>query len=333
VHHLVFDAGSAQILFDDLRRLYEREACHSAGALPPVPAQYSDYVSWQRELISSPQAEELSEYWDRVLAPPLPALNLADLTDPSSVPAGQGGSIPLTLEKTLIGGLREVARRHNATLYMVLLTALQVLLHRYTGYDDVIVGCPASGRNQARWLGVIGYFINMLPMRSGLSGNPTFAEHLARTREEMLGALAHQDFPFPVMIERLRSRRENPAVPLIQVMFNLVTSPRGSDAARLFLEGEESPGVLFGNIILEPYPIPQQEAQFALVVEAIESDGMVKANLKYGPGGPDRDVALAMAEDFHSLLIDVIRSPESPVLDLALPHLEGGSAARDVIVL
>ena len=333
VHHLVFDAGSAQILFDDLRGFYEREAGIATGDLPPLPAQYSDFVAWQRDLISSPQADELSNYWAGVLATPLPALQFAGVDRQHSTPSAQNGSIPLAFDRPLIAGLREIARARNSTLSVMMLAAFQVLLHRYTGQDDVLIGCPSSGRNQARWLGVIGYFINMLPVRSELRGNPAFANHLACTREALLGALAHQDYPFPLMVERLRLRHENPASPLVQVMFNLVTSRRGSDAARLFLEDEDSSGVPFGGTIMEPYPIPQQEAQFGLVFEAIESDGMVKANLKYSNGGPDRDVALAMAEDFCSLLAGIVISPESRVRDLALPHLDGDETTRDVIVL
>ncbi|HZR63569.1 MAG TPA: condensation domain-containing protein [Terriglobales bacterium] len=333
LHHLVCDAISVQNLFGDLRHLYERAIHNSVGTLPPLAAQYGDFVTWQRDLLGGPQAQALSDYWAGVLTPPLPGLEFSDSARRLHDASRQCGAIPLAFDRELISGLREVARARQATLYMIMLAAFQVLLHRYSGQDDLLIVSPASGRNQPRWLGVIGYFINMLPMRSGLAGNPTFTEHLARTRDAVLGALAHQDFPFPLMIERLRTRRTT-ALPPIQVMFNIVASLRGSDVSRLFLEEQaDDPGVPFGDTSFLPFPIPQQEDQFGLVLEALETDGMVRGNLKYSSGGPSPELAAAMAQDYGSLLARVVANPESCVRDLRLAAMEAEGTVWDVIVL
>jgi hypothetical protein len=335
LHHLIFDAWSAQILFEDLRAFYESELRDSALSLPPLPAQYSDFVAWQKGLVEDPRAGELWDYWAGALAAPLPTLQFPAAGMPAADPAGPAGpacSIPLVFEKELVAGLRDLARASNATLYMVMLAAFQVLLQRHTGQDDILVGSPAFGRNQPQWTGVIGYFVNMLPIRADLSGNPTFAEHLSRTRDAVLGALAHQDFPFPLMVERLRLRRDDPLSPVIQAMFNLVASRRGNEPARLFAGSPDAAGVPFGDVTLDPYPIPQQAAQFTLVLEMTEADGMVFASLKYVRERVCDGVALAMARDYRAVLTGAVAGSH---LRIQAFQLNQGAAeeARDDILL
>src|SRR5581483_9020152 len=120
------------------------------------------------------------------------------------------------------------------TLFTVTLAALQVLLRNCSRQEDILIGSPVSGRNQPQWTNIIGYFVNMVPIRADLSGNPPFADHLARARAAVLGALAHQDLPFPLMVEQLQVRRDSAGAPMIQVMFNMVSTPRGTELSRLF---------------------------------------------------------------------------------------------------
>jgi hypothetical protein len=332
IHHLVFDAWSAQILIDDLCTFYEGQTRGAPADLPPVQARYSDFVSWQRQLVTSSQIASLSNYWAGVLTAPLPVMRFPG-PPAESTAQGPAPAIPIFLDPALTAELRALARSHNATMYMVWLAAFQVLLHRYTGEDDIIIGSPNSLRSQPRWLGIVGNFVNMLPTRCNLAGNPTFSDHLARTREAVLGCLAHQDFPFPLMIEQLHCARIHPASPLIQAVFNLVASPSGSSVSRLFQEDQDGPGIPFGASTLEPYPLPQQEGQFALVLEAMDTNGVLAARLKCGPGGPDPAVASAMAADYLSLLRSAVANPSSPICDLSLPSRDAMEAPRDVFLL
>jgi len=332
IHHLVFDAGSTDTLIDDLCKFYEAQTQNIAADPPPPQAQYSEFVSWQRQLLSSPEADRLFSYWANALAGPPPPLQFPPW--PSGLPIGvRSASIPASPNAEAVANLRQLARSHNATVYMVMLAAFQVLLHRYTRQNDIVIGSPTGGRTQTRWSGVIGNFINMLPIRSDLSDNPVFSAHLACTRETVLKALAHQELPFPLMLERLRLSRSQLGSPLFQVLFNFVSLPPGSSASQLFREDAANSGVPFGATMLEPFPIPQQEGQFGLVLEAMEADGKLTAQLRCSPDGPDPELASTMAADYLSLLTAAVSDPGSRIGSLALPRLDASEMPRDVILL
>ncbi len=299
MHHLIVDGWSLQILFQDLRTLYEAELRGTAAEFPSAPAEYSDYVAWQTHMIEQPEAGSLRDYWAEVLSGELPVLRFASTGTHTS----RRGLVPIVFTRGLSDSLRELARANQTTLFTVALAALQVLLHRYSGQDDILIGIPVLGRTQPRWMDVVGYFINMLPIRANMAGNPPFAERLARTRGTVLEALDHQDLPFPLMLQSLR--RDSVSAPVLQVMFNLVTSPRAVELSRLFVSHPGAPDVPFGDVTFHPYPIPQQEELFDLVVDMTEADGILAAGLKYRSELLDRETAERMAQDYHVLLESV----------------------------
>ncbi len=328
VHHLIFDAWSVQIVFEELRRLYEAELRGAPAELPRCPAQYADFVAWQQGMLKAPESARLREHWASVLSGDLPLLHFASARRRPPIPTGRGGSIPITLGGDLSERLRELARAHQTTLYTVTLAALQVLLRNCSGQEDILIGSPVSGRNQPQWTNIIGYFVNMVPIRADLSGNPPFADHLARARAAVLGALAHQDLPFPLMVEQLQVRRDSAGAPMIQVMFNMVSTPRGTELSRLFTAAPGAPGVVFGNVQFEPFLIPQQEGQFDLVIELTEVQGTVEGVLKYSLDLFEREAAERMACHYRGLLESVAANPQAPIGDLMLSPPE-----RDELLL
>lgn len=328
VHHLVFDAWSVRILFEDIRKLYAAELHDAAGSLPSLDAEYFDYVQAQAELVDRAETANSWRHWESVLAGELPVLRLQGARPRPASPTLRGGSISLALSGELSAGLQRVARDYKTTSYTVLLTAFQVLLQQFTGQDDIIVGSPVSGRNEPRWANVMGYFINMLPMRADLSGNPAFIEQLARTSAAVLSALAHQDFPFPLMVERLRLRRDPGQTPIFQATFNLM-SDRSGELGPLFT-GAPDCAVEFAASTLSSYVIPQQEGQFDVGLEIADVGGALSGTLKYSDDALDRPTAATMAITFCELLKRVVEDPQVRIGELSLGGIEERSEREEI---
>ena len=269
VHHLVFDAVSAQILFEELRTAYEAFAREEVPVLPSVPATYREFVKAQSDLLESPRGAELWSYWKQRLSGAPPALALPDRPRVAS-PRNRRTSVPLTLGPETYAALNEIARQQRGTLVAVLLASYSLLLRGLSGQDEVIIGIPVSGRNRPEWANVVGYFVNMLPVRLTMPGNMSFREHVAKTAEELRNALAHQDFPFPLMVERLRVARVPGQSPIFQAMLNAHSTRRAGDFARLY-DQQTDEAVRFADSRLLPFPLPQQEGQFDLTMELVDA--------------------------------------------------------------
>jgi non-ribosomal peptide synthetase component F len=224
-----------------------------------------------------------------------------------------------------------VSREHKATSYTFLLAAFQVLLHVYTGQDDIIVGTSASGRENPRWNDLIGYFVNLLPMRAQLSGNLEFAEHLERTRDTVLEAIDHGAFPFPLMVERLRIRRNLERSPIFQAFFNFLTD-RAGELGPLFM-GVRDCAVEFGASTLRPsIIIPQQEGQSEIVLQLAEVEGELVGNLNYNSDIMDRPTAESMAAGYCRILEVVVRNTRTPIKEF-VADCQDASSSREEIVL
>ncbi|MCN9244998.1 condensation domain-containing protein, partial [Streptomyces sp. RY43-2] len=222
-HHMATDAWSQDVLWHEISGGYAAELTGGDPRLPELPVQYADFAVWQREWLTGDALREQWEYWDRRLEGcPTPA----DLpTDRSRTdhPDPEGGSVSLALGADLVRAARERGAEADATLYMILLAAFAVVLADETGQYDVVVGSPVAGRTRAELENLVGGFANMLVLRTDVSGDPTFREVLARTRETATGAFARQDMPFHLLADRFGDERHG----LVQIMFQLVGTPHG----------------------------------------------------------------------------------------------------------
>ncbi len=204
-HHIASDGWSGAIMFRDLFTLYEAFRTGLAPDLPELPIQYGDFAAWQRDELQGARLDERLNYWRQQLRGPLPLLELP--TDrPRPISAGfKGNSDGGTLPSDLSEAIRQLGRAHGATPYMVILAAIQTLLHRYSGQDDIIVGSPIAGRERAETEGLIGYFANTLVLRSRFDDDPSFQILLSRVRETCLGAFDHQEMPLERLMLELRN--------------------------------------------------------------------------------------------------------------------------------
>jgi amino acid adenylation domain-containing protein len=223
LHHIVSDGWSEDILLHELSVLYTAAREGRPSPLRPLPIQYADFAVWQRAWPEEVIAEQLA-YWTGKLA------GLANLEVPTDRPRPpvqtfRGGIAELTVPPPLAAALRSLARERHVTHFMLLLAAWQSLFHRITGQTDVAVGSPVANRTRPEVEGLIGFFVNMLPLRAGFDGSPAFAEMLERVRQVALEAYDHADVPFERLVDELRLGRDLSRQPLVQVMFVLQGGP------------------------------------------------------------------------------------------------------------
>src|SRR6185295_3270460 len=208
IHHLVSDLWSIGTMMLDLEAFHREAQGGALARLAPLPVTYADYVDWQRRWLAGPGSERHWEFWRGQLGGDLPVLDLpADRPRPP-VQTYRGALRRLALDAGLTAAARSLARSRGATLYVTLLSAFEALLHRYSGQEDLLLGTPTAGRGARELAGVVGYFVSPVVIRADVSGEPSFAELLARSRRTALAAFEHQDLPFALIAERLQTRRD-----------------------------------------------------------------------------------------------------------------------------
>ncbi|HEX2077645.1 MAG TPA: condensation domain-containing protein [Longimicrobium sp.] len=230
LHHAVSDGWSMRVLLREIATLHTAFRRGDPSPLEPLPVQYADYAVWQREWLAGPVLEAQLAYWRGRLAGAPPVLELPTDRPRPEVQAHRGASEALMIPPDVAARVTELARREGATVFMVLLAALDVVLSRWSGQEDVVVGTPVAGRTRSELEGLIGLFLNSLALRADLSGDPSFRELLSQIRETTLEAYAHQDVPFERILEELRPERSLGRTPVFQVFLNLLNYQEGGQA-------------------------------------------------------------------------------------------------------
>ena len=226
IHHIIFDGWSASLFHNELFGIYAAFATGQPSPFQLPEIQYADFASWQNQQSTTENFQDQLEYWLEKLSGPLPLLQL-----PTDYPRPrqqnfQSSSYKLTLSASLTAQLKSLSQSCNATLFMTLLTALNVLLYRHTGQDDIIVGTPIAGRPQEGTEKLIGLFLNSLALRTDLRDSPTFGKLLEQVRETTLNAYANQDVPFEKLVAELNPERSLARHPIFEVMLNFVNLPK-----------------------------------------------------------------------------------------------------------
>src|SRR3989440_10738935 len=266
VHHIAVDFWSLDMLINELCLLYAAERGGPPAPLPAPVVHYPDFVRWQADMLAGPVGERHWAYWQQQLEGPLPMLNLPLDRPRPAVQTYRGASHTFELSEELFQQLKALASAAKTTLYMLLLAAFELLLYRYTDQDDLLIGTSALGRSRAELEKIVGYLANPVVLRTNLAGNPTFQELLGRVRQTVIGALDHQDYPFPLLVERLQPRRDASYSPLFQTLF-VFEKPRDAWEASPLGQGESATQ---DRLRLEPFIYGQQGAPFDLTLRMIE---------------------------------------------------------------
>ena len=317
VHHIAVDAWSFEILLGDLRELLTAEAESRPARLSTASVEYIDFARWQMERVRGAAGRRERTFWEAKLAGELPVLRLPFAPARGPRPSSRGAAQEFVIDADVTGRLRQVASAGGATLYMLLLSVYALLLRRMGGQDEVIIGSPVSGRQRREFAPVIGYFVNMVPVRLRAPRPGTFAALLDQVRTDVLEALDHQEYPFALMVKELAVARDSSRTPVFQAVFNFIRSEESGTLSQFFVADETSGRLDFGGVVLEPYPVPQQEGQFELVLEMTESAGALRGRFKCDPKVFGPETVRCLTRSFTSLLEAIIRRPDATVADLA----------------
>ncbi len=327
-HHILFDGWSVWILLDELRALYEAECSGSALKLKTLNAQYSDFVDWEHRMLTGEQGEGHWAYWQKQLAGELPMLEMPIDRPRPPKQTYHGATEPFRLGISLTARLKEFSAAEGITHFVMLLAAYQALLHRYSGQEEILVGSPTTGRSRAEFAGVIGDFVNMVVLRSRMDCSTTFRTFVQQVRNTVLEALAHQEYPFALLVEKLGVARDPSRSPVFQTAFILQKTQR-SELAALFDSTGTAARVNLGGLEIETYPLVQQAGQFDLTLELAEGQNQFVGNFKYNTDLFDRTTIQRMAVHFQKLLEGMLDGPDRGIATL---HLLTDAERRQLLV-
>ncbi|HET6765473.1 MAG TPA: condensation domain-containing protein, partial [Longimicrobiaceae bacterium] len=315
MHHIISDGWSMGVFFREVETLYEAFTENRPSPLEPLPVQYADFAAWQRGWLHGERVERQVSYWRGKLGG-APALDLPTDRPRPAVQSYRGDRHLFRIAPELTADLGALSRRQGGTLFMTLLAAFKVLLWRYAGQDDVVVGSPIAGRSRPELEGLIGFFVNTVTLRTDLSRDPTFTELLARVRETTLDAYAHQDLPFERLVEELQPERSLSRHPIFQVTFSLQSADMGAGTA--------------GALSVAPEEGETQTTKFDITVGLFEQDGALVGGMEYATDLFDAPTIARLADEYRLLLAGIAADPERRLSEL--PRLLSQAERECVLV-
>ncbi len=307
MHHAISDGWSIGILIRELSALYGSFRRGEPSPLAEPVVQYADYAAWQRKLLEDEGFEAQLKYWTRQLAG-VPQLELPTDRPRPLIASQRGGERTAMLPKATLEALRALGRGEGATLYITLLAAFQVLLHRYSSQEDIAVGSPIAARTRPELERLIGFFVNTLVLRGDLSGDPAFRELLRRVRRTAIEAYTHQDVPFEKLVSVTHADRDSSRAPLFQVMFALQNVP--------------PPELHAPELVLTPLELSSSTSMFDLTLFATEVPEGLRLNFEYSADLFDSATAGRMLAHFQILLEEIVADPDQSIgaIPMLTPH-------------
>ena len=296
MHHIIADGVSLGILSYEFVKLYIGEQ------LPPLRIQYKDYSEWQQGALNTEALKQQEEYWLEQLSGELPVLNMPTDHPRPSVQSFDGSKVMFTLEREYVDRLKQLRRKTGTTLYMILLAAYNVLLSKYTGQEDIIVGSPIADRPHADLENIIGMFVNTLAMRNYPSGSKSFEEFLQEVKDNALKAYDNQDYQFEELVEKLNIRRDISRNPLFDVMFSL----QNMETGKLEID----------NMSFEPYRMENNVAKFDMTLTAMEDKDKIAFSVEYCTRLFEKDTIQRFAVYYINVLKSVLENPKKRLADI-----------------
>jgi Condensation domain len=316
VHHIVSDGWSMGVLIREVGALYQALLEGKPSSLPELPIQYADFAAWQRGWLDGEALEGLIEYWRQRLAGAPPHLDLNEARPRREAPSLRGAARQRRFPASLLEQLHALGRRESSTLFMTLLAPLQALLHVHTGATDIVVGTDVAGRGRPETEELIGFFVNQLPLRTDLSGDPTLLELLRRVRETALAAYTHQDLPFDHLVNALAVKRSLQHAPVFQ--------------AKLVLQNAHQESLDLSGLTLRPVPLETNTAQIELHWSAVEAGGELWMTLTYSTDLYKAPVIDRLLDQYEAWLHAFAEKPDARLGEVAgeLTQVEGAKRAE-----
>src|SRR5688572_5501370 len=307
-HHIISDGWSTSVLIHELVALYTAFMYGEPSPLPPLWIQYADFAVWQRQWLAGERLESEARFWREQLKDAPLSLDLPTDKPRPAMRSNFGDTHRFELSPTLSRAVRELGQQERATPFMVLLAAWSVLLGKYSGQEEVLVGSAHAHRSRTELENLIGFFVNTLVLRTNLSGDPSFHELLARVRDVTLSAQAHQNLPFEKLVDELQLERDLSRTPVYQVAFTFQNAPEAELRA---------PG-----LVLTRLPLPSETAKFDLTLVITDSEPAMTGELEYSTDLFAADTIVRMMDHFETLLAAALEEPQKQLSELSLLRAE-----------
>ncbi len=298
MHHIISDGTSMGILTKEFIGIYDGKE------LPKLRIQYKDFAAWQNEMFKSGEIKKQEEYWLKAFEGEVPVLNLPADHQRPSIQSFEGESIDIELNYELTGKLKQIAKETGSTMYMVLLSAYNVLLSKYSGQEDIIIGSPISGRPHADLQNIMGMFVNTLAMRNYPESSKTFKEFLAEVKVNSLQAFENQDYQFEELIDKLSITRDLSRNPLFDVMFSM--------------DNVDNKEISIAGLEFKPYGLENKIAKFDLTVSAVEANNNIALNFEYCTKLFCKNTIERMAEHYINILEAITTNLKISIRDIEI---------------
>ena len=310
IHHIVSDGWSMGIFVRELAALYAAFSVGEPSVLPALPIQYADFAVWQRQHLQGERLGTLLTYWKQQLAN-LPVLQLPTTRPRAEVKTNRGASHSFVIPASVVQEVRSLppkaslSQQAGVTLFMTLLASFNILLQRYSSQDDIVVGTDVANRNRAETEPLIGFFVNLLVLRTDLSGNPSFRELLKRVRQVTLEAYAHQDLPIDKLVQALQPERNlSHTPPLFQVLF--------------VLQNASMPALELPGLTLSQLEVENKIARFDLALFLTETEQGIVGKWQYNADLFDDSIIKRMTGHFEMLLNSIVAQPDARINTLEM---------------
>jgi len=305
LHHIAADGWSLHIIVNELIAFYESYISKSAPQLKPLTIQYADYTIWQRQYLEEQTLYKKLAYWEAQLSGLITIDLPADYSRGNAVKSNRGALYSLHISEELTNRLRTVSTEGGATLFMTLLTGLKILLSRYSGQEDISIGTPVAGRQQQETEGLVGFFVNMLVLRSRVPGDISFRELLQQIKQITLAAYEHKEVPFEKIVERIVKNRDGSRNPLFQIM--------------LSLENEEVINVTrMGDVVLTQEAFEHVTAKFDIGFWITEQATGLQVKVEYCTDLFKEETIGRMVHQYVQLLHAIVEEPHRKLAGISL---------------
>jgi non-ribosomal peptide synthetase component F len=319
MHHIISDAWSMRVFIQELKQLYSTYSAGLLSSLPDLSVQYADVAHWQRQYVQGDVLERHLDFWRQHLAGVPPLIDLPLDRERPPFQTFHGAKQSFALSKELSESIKKLCREEDVTLFMALLAAFNVLLYSYRPQDDIVVGTDMAIRNRPEIEPLIGFFVNLIPVRTQFRGNPSYRALLAKVREATLGANLHQEVPFHKLIEELQPERDPSYAPLVQVLF--------------VLENVPIPVMEISGVSLKPLAVESKASKFDLVMIHQEVGQNIIGTLMYNTDLFDASTIKEMIDCYERLLITITEQPAMQLSDLQVQTVGSEKQVEKIVDL
>ncbi|PWK11296.1 amino acid adenylation domain-containing protein [Tumebacillus permanentifrigoris] len=305
LHHIVGDFWSWQVMLREFQTLYASECAGHGEALPPLTVQYTDYAAWQNERLEQGQLQAAQAYWLETLGGELPVLDLPTDHPRSAVMQSEGQQVRQPIDAELATKLQALTQQGDATLFLVLLAATGILLSRLSGQSDLVIGTPEAGRNLLELEGLVGLFINTLPLRLHVEAGQSFLNVLEQVKQRALQAYEHHEYPFDQLVEDINPVRDLSRTPIFSVMFQVL---RDGD--------DRFPEV--AGLHMRPVELDVSATKFDLQIDFVERPNTMECLFTYRTDLYERETVERWMSHLLLLLQEIVATPDAPVESLRM---------------